>query len=90
MRLGDCLLCEFVTKAVLGDRDHRKTARRERIAEDGIDPGGHLGRAARGFGKNKVAGPRILQVRNLQFAAIALVDRGQIVAIALLAYHAED
>ena len=53
---------ELVAQTVLVDRDHREAARRERIAEHGIDPGGEARRLAARLGEDEVAGLGVLQV----------------------------
>ncbi len=71
------------------DGDQAEAARRERIAEDRIDPRRRARRAARRLGQHQVARLGILQVRNRKLAPLLLVDRGQIEAIAFLADHAQ-
>ena len=86
----DRFTAKLVAQAVLGDRDHREAARRERVAEHRVDPRGHPRRAPRGFGEDKVAGLRGPKLANLELAPLALVDRGQEMALAHLADHAQD
>ena len=89
MRLGNGAFVEFVAQAMLGNRDHREAACRERIAEHRVDPSGHLGRSARGFSQHQVAGARGGKVGDQQFAPLALVDRCQEEAVALAADNTE-
>ena len=62
MRLVDRLLPEFVAQAVLVDGDEAEAARRERVAEHGIDPRRHARRPSRDFAQHEVARLRVLQV----------------------------
>ena len=88
-RFADDIGVEDVAQAELVDRDERETARRERIAEDGVDPGGDPRRPAGDFGEDEVAGLRILEVADRKLAPLALVDRGQPEARSLLPNHAK-
>ena len=83
VRLVDRLLREFVAKAVLVDRDQAEAARRERIAEHGVDARAHARRTAGDFAQHEVARLGVLQVADEQLAPLLLVDRRQPEALAL-------
>ena len=68
---------------MLVDRDHREAARRERIAEHGVDARGEARRLAARLGQHEVAGLGVLQVGDGELAPLALVDRRQEQALAL-------
>src|SRR5689334_4378076 len=89
MRLVDRFLAELVTQPVLVDRDEREAARRERIAEHGIDPSAESRRTPGHLTQDEVAGLGVLQVADVQLAPLSLVDGRQPETLALLLHHSE-
>ncbi len=86
----DRLGAEGVGQAVLVDGDEAEAARRKGVAEDRVDPGGDPWRAPGRLGEDEVADLRVLEVADHELAPLALVDRRQEVARALLTNDAED
>ncbi len=89
VRLGDRLLGELVAKAMLVDGDQAEAARGERIAEHRVNAGAYARRTSGDFAQHEVAGFRVFDVADEQFAPLALVHRRQPEPLALAFDHAE-
>src|SRR5215213_2537226 len=84
VRLIDGLLRKLVPEAMLVDCNQAEAARRERIAEHGIDAGTDPRRPSRHFAQHEVTGLCVLDVADEQLAPFALVDRRKPETLALL------
>ena len=89
VRLVDRFVREFGAQPVLVDRDQREAARRERVAEHGVDPRRDPRRAAAHLAQHEVADLGVLQLGDRELAPLFLVDRRQPEALALALDHAQ-